>query len=144
MTILCITAATLLAPLYVYLHKVTRIFVMDGAELQVPVIEHLLAASLILTMYTSQWLWSNPEIDGLARRIDGFSAKITIIAFLAYALVLKQLWKNVLFVGILAALFGFAAGSHYFSTIKWCSPSHLFCHGGLHFVSSIGAIYAFI
>jgi hypothetical protein len=82
--------------------------------------------------------------EWIIHTIDGILVKVAIAVFLVYVLFYKERWRDIVCMTAILLLFVFAAMSHYFSSKKWCSPEHLFCHGGFHFACSLSSAYAFI
>jgi len=143
---LCITAATLMVPLMVYMNRAAESYITESDKETIPLVEHGLAVLLFFAIYASQWFWSNAEKNSLSHRVDGIIAKITIVSFLLYEFLFERgvgtHTPNLMF--LVALLFIFAAMSHRESSLKWCSDRHLFWHGGMHIIGSICSAYAFM
>lgn len=143
-----ITSATLIIPFSFYMNNVVYRFVYSSNDLTEkrwePLFESGLAAILFAAIYAAQAFWSNPVKDSFTHKVDGVIAKLTIVSFLVYVIAYKGRWRDPVLVSYVVMVFYFAALSHWYSSILWCCPAHLFYHGGLHFLSAVSAIYAFL
>ena len=145
--VLLVTTCILFIPLAFYakqwFYQTEYILSTKQIRLQF-VYESCLAAILFAVIVSSLLFWRNPEQNGFIHKIDGILVKIVIAAFLVYVLFYKERWRDTICVIYVILLFAFAALSHYYSSKKWCSPEHLFCHGGFHFACALSSTYAFI
>jgi hypothetical protein len=105
-----------------------------------PLIEYVLASSLIPTIICSQLFWYNPIKKSKIHKIDAIIAKIVIVSFIMYTVCYK--FKFTLLFIFLAGIISFYF-SNYYSTQEWCSNQHIFCHGLLHIFCFIITFYTF-
>jgi Ca2+/Na+ antiporter len=108
--------------------------------------EIVLASLLLLTFILSQLFWSNPIRYSKIHKLDAIIAKFTLISFILYVFLFKQLsfLHFNLFLLLLCFMFYFFYYSHCHSCKEWCSNFHLYYHGLAHICCCITALYAFI
>jgi hypothetical protein len=145
--VLLVTTCILFIPLAFYAKQwfYRKEYILPAKQIRLQFLyESCLAAILFAVIVSSLLFWRNPEQNGFIHTIDGILVKVAIAVFLVYVLFYKERWRDIVCMTAILLLFVFAAMSHYFSSKKWCSPEHLFFHGGLHFACSLSSAYAFI
>ena len=107
--------------------------------------ECILALLLVAVIISSQFFWRNPMRGTSIHKIDAIIAKVCILSFIFYTIVFKlQTDDLALTYAILLAFIVAAAGfSSYYSSKKWCGPSHLHSHAFLHYFCFIATFFAF-
>ena len=107
--------------------------------------ECILAMLLISVIASSQIFWRNPVRGTSAHTIDAIIAKVCILSFIFYTILFKLHTNDLaLTYAILLAFIVAAAGfSSYYSSKKWCGPSHLYSHAFLHYFCFIATFFAF-
>jgi len=133
-TYLCITNLSLFfSLLFFYLHSKKNIY------------EYFLALILVCIIICSQLFWSNPIQYSLIHQVDALVAKIGIFCFIFYIVFFKKHpWWGCLSAGFITVciISSFYLSNH-FSTIEWCSESHILFHGLMHLFCYIGTFFAF-
>ena len=97
--------------------------------------------SLFFTSCASAAFWSDTitHRNTILHRLDGFLARIMILAIIVYAIV-KPTKNPILFFFMTIIMMTLFYISAIFSEKEWLSLQHIVCHIGAH-ISAIGAIY---
>lgn len=108
-------------------------------------IECVLAALLVVVCISSQIFWRKPVRGTSIHIIDGVLAKVCILSFIAYTIAFKLQYDEfaVAYALVLACIAITAGLSSYFSSKRWCSPSHIHSHAFLHYFCFIATFFAF-
>lgn len=105
-------------------------------------IELALTYLLVATIIMSQLFWSNPIKGSYIHRLDAIVAKIVIASFIVYTL-----WKHGFLLSYGILLTCIAVSYYYsdrFSSVEWCCPRHIQCHGLLHYFCFVATFFAFV
>jgi len=108
--------------------------------------ECTLSICLIMTYIFSQLFWYNAIRYSLMHKIDAIIAKTSILYFIIYTLICKNMTKYILYSYyiIILSIFIIAYLSNYYSSKEWCSNKHIFYHMLLHILCFIGTLYTFL
>jgi len=108
--------------------------------------ECILSICLIMTYIFSQLFWYNAIRYSLMHKIDAIIAKTSILYFILYTLLCKNMTKYILYSYyiIILGIFIIAYLSNYYSSKEWCSNKHIFYHMLLHILCFIGTFYTFL
>ena len=132
---LCITNSLLI---YVFLFSMCKKY----KNIHEQILTYLLFQSIII----SQLFWINPIKNSDIHLIDLIIAKISIIYFIFYTLLLKKL-NIYLYISYLFIIGGIIISfymSHFYSSQIWCCEKHILYHGLLHIFAFLGSFYAFL
>jgi hypothetical protein len=132
---LCITNSLLI---YVFLFSIYKKY----KNIHEQILTYLLFQSIII----SQLFWINPIKNSDIHLIDLIIAKISIIYFIFYTLLLKKLniYLYISYWFIIGGIIISFYMSHFYSSQNWCCEKHILYHGLLHIFVFIGSFYAFL
>jgi O-antigen/teichoic acid export membrane protein len=138
--LLLISSLFFLIPIYVFIKK----FVLYRELLSI--FEYILVAFILFNIFASLLFWYNGNKHSGFHIVDGIFAKISIVMFIIYILFFKHIpyYMILLFLAVLSLVIYFIYYSNHYSTIQWCSESHIFHHAMFHVSASMGALYAFM
>jgi hypothetical protein len=107
--------------------------------------ECVLAGLLVAILISSQLFWRRPIRGTLIHTMDAAIAKTCIFAFILYTILFKLQTDEsaVIYAIILMFILTSAAFSSYYSSKRWCSPSHIHSHAFLHYFCFIATFFAF-
>lgn len=96
----------------------------------------ILSLLLHIITVTSLLFWSNPIENSYIHKIDSFFARLTIVSFIIYKLLINNKNIVVFFGALLITLLLFCI-SNYYSEKEWCGFNNLFFHTLAHIFSLI-------
>ena len=107
--------------------------------------ECILAILLVAVIISSQIFWRNPVRGTSAHAIDAIIAKVYILSFIFYTILFKLHTDElaVLYAILLVFILAAAWFSSYYSSKRWCGPSHIHSHAFLHYFCFIATFFAF-
>jgi|LakMenE18May11ns_1017448.scaffolds.fasta_scaffold9553787_2 hypothetical protein len=107
--------------------------------------ECVLAFLLISVIISSQIFWRNPTRGTSIHKLDAMIAKVCILSFIFYTILFKLHTDElaVLYAILLVFILTAAGLSSYYSSKRWCGPSHLNSHAFLHYLCFIATFFAF-
>ena len=107
--------------------------------------ECILAILLVAVIISSQIFWRNPVRGTSAHAIDAIIAKVCILSFIFYTILFKLHTDElaVLYAILLVFILAAAWFSSYYSSKRWCGPSHIRSHAFLHYFCFIATFFAF-
>jgi len=134
-SLLCLSSLAMFIPILFYFFYLTFSYVYT-----------FLSILIISNILVSILFWKDAIQHGIFHRIDAILARITFICSIGYILLFKTMSPYGWFLlGMILGKVGFFIYlSNYYSSIKWCSPDHIYHHLLFHLSIPPGLMFCFI
>lgn len=143
---LVLSSATFLIPVVIFLLKYCFINTAVAVARDSILLEAILVVCLTVNFILSVAFWYNPVKYSVIHIVDAFFARLSLLCFSIYILIIKQyslINKFTVLMFMFKSIKYYLKGAQY-SSQMWCCINHIYNHLCFHIYISFASLFAFI